>query len=353
MRKYISFQDFVRFISVFIPVIAGCAVPQPPGRGNQFLMQEIKSHREYYLYLPSGFTTSRQWPMVLTLHGMKPFDSAPAQAREWQDCADRYGFVVVAPILLNSDLFMQYPLTNITNGVREDELRVIDIVNEVIEHCNIDRNRIYATSWSSGGYLLHYIVNRHPDMFAALCARGSCFNEKILDIENARKMAAKHFPVMIYYCENDLAGVRRESDQAILWYKNLGFPVSSNIVSGKGHERVPDLAAQFFTKNYTTPPPAQNVEIHSDASVGMSPFMANLQAVIPDLAYQDYKYYKFSWYVDNALQTQAQGLGKKSLFITLYSSGEHIVKVEVLTPTNQKLTATTTLRVLPTVPNIK
>jgi poly(3-hydroxybutyrate) depolymerase len=354
VRTYFSIRDFICYIFVFLPVIAGCAIPQPPGRGNQFLMQEIKNHREYYLYLPSGFTTNRKWPMVLTLHGMKPFDSAPAQAREWQDCADRYGFVIVAPILLNSDLFMQYPMTNITNGVREDEARVLEIVNEVSEHCNVDRKRIYATSWSSGGYLLHYIVNHHPDLFAAMCARGSCFSDSILSIDNAKKMAAKHFPVMIYYCENDLAGVRRESEEALTWYKSLGFPVSSNVVPGKGHERVPDLAAQFFAKNNMEPvSTAQSVEIHADASVGMSPFTVNLQAVIPNLGYGEYRKYNFSWYVDNALQDQAQGFGKKTLFTTLYAAGEHTVRVEVQTPSSQRLNAASTLRVLPTVPSIK
>lgn len=163
----------------FLTGICACAVPQPAGKGSQFLMQEPEEKRPYYLYLPSGYTPKKSWPLVLTLHGMKPFDSAPAQAKEWQSAADQYGMVVVAPVLLNSDLFMQYPLKDISQGVRKDEQEVVAILNYVISHCNIDKSRIFATSWSSGGYLLHYIVNRHPDLFAGLCSRGSCFSADI------------------------------------------------------------------------------------------------------------------------------------------------------------------------------
>ncbi len=322
----------------------------PAGKGSQFLMQEPVGKRTFYLYLPSGYSPIKKCPLILTLHGMKPFDNAPAQVREWQSLADLYGFVVVAPELLNSDLFMQYPLKDISPGVRQDEKEVIAILKHVTEHCNIDQSRVFATSWGAGGYLLHFIVNRHPDMFAGLCARGSCFSEDILSVDNARLMVKCGFPIMVYYCENDLPGIQNESKRAIDWYRNLGFPVTREVVPGKGHERVPDLAAAFFARNSGRITRVQLVEIETSGSIGASPFTVNLLANLPGVNYKDYPEYKFTWSIDGQLQDQAQGPGKRMLFATISSVGDHNIKVEVLAPDGQRLETAIQIRVLPAMP---
>jgi poly(3-hydroxybutyrate) depolymerase len=346
--------------------IGGCAIPQPPGHGSQFLMQTPEGKRNYYLYLPAGYTPNRAWPMIVTFHGMRPFDSAPAQAKEWQNVADRYGYIVVAPDLLNSDLFMQYPLRTVGSSVLKDEKNVLDVIQYVIAHCNIDRNRIYATSWSSGGYLMHYFVNHHPDMFSAMCARGSCFSESILDSANAQKMSRRPFPILIYYCENDLTGIQKESDEAIAWYQINGFKVTSKVVPGKGHERVPDLAAEFFAQassannnnlsvNPKQSPSAQavhraeaaSVNIETNTTTGATPFNLNLLANLPGLSLSNYRDYKFTWYIDDTLQDQAQGAGKRMLYATLYAVGNHVIKVQVMTPAGKLLENTIAVRVLP------
>ena len=346
--------------------VGGCAIPQPPGRGSQFLMQSAEDKRNYYLYLPAGYTPNRAWPMVVTFHGMKPFDSAPAQAKEWQSVADRYGYIVVAPVLLNSDLFMKYPLRTVSHGVQRDEQSVLNIIQYVIDHCNVDRNRIYATSWSSGGYLMHYFVNRHPKIFSAMCARGSCFSEPILDPVNARMMSKRPFPILIYYCENDLKGIQRESEQAISWYRSNGFKVTSRVVPGKGHERVPDLAAEFFaissvsqadgggavSKRQGTVKRVDRVEIKTPSFVGVTPLTLNLQAELPGLSGDEYDEYKFTWFIDDHLQDQARGAGKQMLFATLYTVGEHTIKVQVVTPDGGTLEKTILIRVLPATPKL-
>jgi poly(3-hydroxybutyrate) depolymerase len=348
--------------------IGGCAIPQPPGHGSQFLMQEPQAKRNYYLYLPTGYTPNRAWPLVVTFHGMRPFDSAPAQAKEWQNVADRYGYIVVAPDLINSDLFMQYPLRSVSGTVTKDEQNVTNVIQYVIDHCNIDRNRIYATSWSSGGYLMHYYVNRHPDMFSAMCARGSCFSEPILDSGNAQKMSTRHFPILIYYCENDLPGIQKESEQAIGWYQGNGFKVTSRVVPGKGHERVPDLAAEFFALTSISEAPAQahspspeqqsrvdkadRVEVETNSSVGVTPFTLNLLANLPGIPLGEYRSYKFSWYIDDKLQDQAQGSGKRMLYATLYTVGDHVIKVQVITPGSRTLEKSIPIRVLPSTPKL-
>ncbi len=331
-------------------LITGCVVPQPPGHGTRFLLRSPTSSRFYYLYLPAGYTPARPWPMVVTLHGMKPFDSPEAQSREWQQMADRYGMVILAPELYNSDLFMQYPLRNISKGVIEDEKQVVTIIKYIRSRCHIDSKRIFATSWSSGGYLLHYIVNHNPDLFAALCARGSCFSEEILNPANARKMAKRGFPVMIYWGQNDIVWIRSDSERAVRWYRKFGFKVKQEVVPGKGHERLPEEAAAFFAKHTGIISRVQQVEIQASGIIGVSPFTINVTATLPGVPKARYRDYKFVWLVDKKKQTE--GKGEHLLFVTVYEPGEHTITVKVTSPDGYKMENSIKIRVLPSLPNI-
>jgi len=343
-RKAKCHQNIV-LLALAAAMIGGCAVPQPRGRGTRFFLKEPKSGRGYFLYLPAGYTPSKAWPLVLTLHGMKPFDHAESQELEWESIADKDKMVVLAPDLHNSDLFMEYPLRNITRSVEQDERIVVTMINDVIRRCSIDRSKIFATSWSSGGYLLHYIVNNNPDMFAGVCARGSCFsldaNRKIPKWK-IRRLAERKIPVLIYYGSNDFAGIRKESEQAVTWYKQLKMPVIRKLVEGKGHERVPELAAGFFVSHGAAARPVQPVEILVSSERGLVPFWVNLRAKLAGVNPRDYSKYKFAWYINDKLEG-----AEPTLFMTIYRAGEHPVKLEVTSPYNQKFEAHDTLVVLP------
>ncbi len=286
--------------------------------------------------------------MVLTLHGMKPFDNASAQAREWQETADQYGLIIVAPELFNSDLFMQYPLRTITSGVKIDEKNVMAILGYVAKRCHVDKSRIFATSWSSGGYLLHYIVNQYPNMFAGMCARGSCFNSGILSVKNARIMSKRGVPIMIYWGQNDILWIRSESQDAVEWYRKLGFKVRREIIKGRGHERLPDQAAAFFSKHTGIVSRVQQVELDTSGYVGLSPFTIDVSATLPKIPKKQYRDYNFQWSIDNKPQEQATG--KAILFATIYTPGEHTIKVKVISPSGFTLHNQIKIRVLPALP---
>lgn len=330
---------FVRLIIVtaVVTILAGCAVPQRAGRGSQFTLTEPKTNKRYFLYLPVGYNPTRRWPVVLTLHGMKPFDSSDAQIREWQSTADEFGLIVIAPDLWNSDIFMQYPLRKITGSVQKDIDAVMDILDYVLDHTAADRSRVMATSWSSGGYLLHYIVNHYPDRFAALSARGSCFNPDILEIRNARRMASRNFPVMIFYGQNDFSGVRGESQNAIRWYKSLGFKVTSGMVPGLGHERRPRIAAEFFAKSAGL---TGKIKIVSSAMVGIAPLLVNLSVQLPHPMEPDHLSYL--WTLDGkSLGTAAR------VYTSIPNPGVHDVQVTITDRNGKKLTSREQITVLP------
>jgi len=166
----------------------GCAVPQQPGKGMARHRTEPETRTGYWLYLPedyvkrSGRHPSRQrWPTVVTFHGMNPYDTAAAQIREWQEEADRYGLIVIAPELRTCTSLMQYPLRDPNLWyVKQDERATLLVMGEVFRQTNADPNLVLATSFSSGGYLAHFLVNRYPERFSCLAVRGSNFSSDLV-----------------------------------------------------------------------------------------------------------------------------------------------------------------------------
>ncbi|MBU0637975.1 MAG: hypothetical protein KKB50_03860 [Planctomycetes bacterium] len=230
----------------------GCAVPQPRGGGQLSHVVEPTSKRGYWLYLPADYMkasasarASRTWPLVVTFHGMKPFDNARPQACEWEQEADRYNFVVLAPQLLAPDVLRQFPLHSITPAFKSDELATLAIMDHVAATLPIDRGNVLATSWSSGGYMAHYMFNRHPGRFTCLAVRQSNFSAEVLD--PAATAESQYHPVLVLSTENDFAGCQRESREAIKWYTQHSYKNNFWImIKDRGHERTPDMAADFF-----------------------------------------------------------------------------------------------------------
>src|SRR5207253_374934 len=141
-------------------------------------VMEGTTHTAYWQYLPAEYVKSggqrdddRRWPMVVSFHGTRPFDDARPQVREWQQEADRYGFIVIAPELRTCTCFMQFPMRDPgLPYVQADERATLAILDDVCRHTNADPEHVLSTSWSSGGYLSHYMVNHHPDRFSCLAA---------------------------------------------------------------------------------------------------------------------------------------------------------------------------------------
>jgi len=273
---------------------AGCAVPQKPGKGTLTNLVEANSGRHYWLYLPAQYPdqaspgrTAKDRPLVVTLHGMKPFDSHNAQIREWQQQADAYGLIVCAPDLHTSDLFMELPLKHVHPYVERDERLILDMIDEVLTRTGADASRVLITSWSSGGYLAHYLLNRHPERFACLAVRQSNFSAHILDPQQIRRYPRyPDTPIAIFFGQNDLVICRNESRAAIAWYREHGFrQVEAYSVQGLGHERTPETAASFFARVCRFQPLDKALAQRSLARVRTQPVaLASAQPSVTDAA---------------------------------------------------------------------
>ena len=234
--------------------LSGCAVPQRPGAGVEMHLQEPQTKAWYWLYLPKdyadadrdGGAASQKHPLVMSFHGMWPFDTAHSQCREWQQEADRYGFVVCAPDLHAPYWLNPVPLNHITSSLKRDERAILAVMDELTRTVDVDPNAVLTTSWSYGGYVSHYMLNRHPERFTCLAVKQSNFSADILDPNNVPRY--RDYKIAVFYTENDFAICQRESQEAAIWYSRHGFDLTFAEFGDKGHERTPSLAAAFFAR---------------------------------------------------------------------------------------------------------
>lgn len=249
------------------------------GAGEQVYWVNRKSGQGSYLYLPKKFTPDRRWPLVVTLHGMKPFDTAKYQIDEWEGMADKHGFVVIAPVLRSPDVFNEFPLRDSSSpALLQDELAVINLIHELSRSCPINPDRILLTSWSSGGYVLHYLMNRRPDIFAAVVARESNFHPDLLNVANVPRYRDK--PILIFYGQLDFPGVKAEAKRSAEWYRSRGFrKLKEREIPGLGHQRRPDIASDFFIDAVGLK--RDDIEIVADPVVGPVPLTVALSVRVP------------------------------------------------------------------------
>jgi len=137
---------------------------QEPAKGDQ---TEMKMKRKadlelgYLLYVPKDYSADKAWPLVVFLHGAGERGSnleqlkahgLPKLIAQGQD----FEFIVVSP---------QCPTNKWWVGL---DSHVIALIDETMDRYNVDKNRVYLTGLSMGGYGTWSITAGYPERFAAI-----------------------------------------------------------------------------------------------------------------------------------------------------------------------------------------
>ena len=324
--------------------LAGCPVYEKPGTGVRFTVTEPETSRQGYLYIPAGYDVNKSWPVVLTFHAYEPFGSADRQIQEWSSIADKYGLIILAPKLVNSGPRMPYRLYRVSSSVEKDVQAAMDLLDYALTHTAADPNRVYATGFSYGGFLMHYVTNRFHERFAALCSRNCGFNPDILDEDQARQMAEDNFPIMIFYTKHDMWYIKDFSQAAARWYRDKGLHVETAVIPqplmphGWGHfEGHPDVAAEFFLRSTNL---ANQLRIVASSEFGSAPLPLSLSVQLPH--HLDSDGLTYVWTLDGeplAQTAQAQ--------ISISEPGVHNIQVMVTDGNGRTLTTSRKITVGP------
>ena len=233
----LSFFSLVLFLFFFI----GCSSTIPPkmvktGQNPRTFETEIKKtiKGHYLLHLPKDYSNKdKKWPLLLFLHGagergddleLVKTHGPPKIVENQLD----FPFVLISPQCPQNDWW--------TSQNQLDFLSAL--IEEICSTYHIDRNRIYVTGLSMGGYGTWSLAMLYPQKFAAIapiCGGG--------DPKEIYKI--KDVPVWVFHGAKDTTVPVEKSQEMVDALKNIGGTVKFTIYPEAGHDS--------WTKTYDDP----------------------------------------------------------------------------------------------------
>lgn len=236
------------FALVAACLLAPALTAQPPGRKESSATQariqkktydfkDAGKEMEYALFVPTLYDKTKKTPLVVALHGLGSNPQQIMRYRGLTDLAERYGYVVAAPMGYNSGGWYgarfgrrKADPENLSELSEKDVMNVLDLVRK--EYA-IDPDRIYLLGHSMGGGGAWHLGIKYPDLWAALAPLAPAVFRPAADVEKAR-----HIPVVLVQGDADnlcpVGTARRWAEQM----KSLGMTYRYIEIAGGDHGSV-------------------------------------------------------------------------------------------------------------------
>jgi len=165
----------------------------------------------YVVYLPANYEDSRSWPVILFLHGSGERGSDAMRATQIGIGSairrDRslVPAIVVFPIAPEESRWLGEPA--------DAAMRALEAT---VEEFDVDRDRVYLTGLSMGGYGAYHLALAHPDRWAAMVvvcggllphATTTAVQEspyiRSSDPYTFVAQSLRHIPIWLFHGEND------------------------------------------------------------------------------------------------------------------------------------------------------
>jgi polyhydroxybutyrate depolymerase len=162
-----------------------------PGDSNETVMVGGTS-RAFIVHVPASYTGDEPMPLVIDWHPLFGTNTGQRSGSGYRELADAEGFIVAYPDGID-DAWNVGPCCTTSREV--DDLgfarAMVDFISE--RGC-VDPKRIYATGYSMGGGMSHYLACQAADVFAAVVpAAFDLLEPEEQDCEPARPISVLSF----------------------------------------------------------------------------------------------------------------------------------------------------------------
>ncbi len=189
----------------------------------------IKITMSYLVYLPKEYDQKEAWPLMLFLHGAgergSNLDLVKLHGPPKLIAAGKeFPFIVVSP---------QCP-----EGKWWDSVELAALLDEITEKYKVDRDRIYVTGLSMGGFGTWSLAAYQPNRFAAIvpiCGGGEPF----------LTMLFPHVPAWVFHGAKDPVVPLERSEKMVEAMKKFGGKVKFTVY--------PDARHDSWTQAYNDP----------------------------------------------------------------------------------------------------
>jgi predicted peptidase len=204
-----------------------CAAEAAPGKqiAQQFIFKAGGGDDakdviiKYWLFLPADYKKDGSTPLMLFLHGAGERGNNLELVKKWGPPKlvakdPKFQFLVVSP---------QCP-----KGERWDVEQMVALVKHVAATHRVDRQRMYCTGLSMGGYGTWAITAKYPKLFAAavpICGGG--------DPANATALAK--LPIWAFHGDKDTSVPLERSQVMVDAIREAGGDAKLEIYPGVGH----------------------------------------------------------------------------------------------------------------------
>ena len=180
----------------------------------------ITAKLNYLLSLPTDYGRSRKsWPLVLFLHGAGESGSDLEKVKvhgppKLVDAKGPFPFILVSP---------QSP----GRGWNSDVLNAL--LDTLIKQYRVDKDRVYLTGLSMGGYGTWALAAAHPEKFAAIapiCGGGNT--------SDAKKLA--QLPIWVFHGAKDTTVPIKRSEEMVEAIKAAGGNPKFTVYPEAGHD---------------------------------------------------------------------------------------------------------------------
>ncbi|WP_417395486.1 prolyl oligopeptidase family serine peptidase [Gimesia chilikensis] len=198
-------------------------------QGAAELKTTIPVNMDYLIYLPENYDEKEKWPLMLFLHG----------AGERGDNLDLVTVHGPPKLIKNGK---QFPFIVVSPQCPEEQLwqpvELTALLNDIEKKYKVDKDRIYVTGLSMGGFGTWSLAAYTPYRFAALvpiCGGGEKFWVKKI----------KHVPIWVFHGAKDGAVPLERSQTLVDVLKKEKADVSFTIYPEAGHDS--------WTETYNNP----------------------------------------------------------------------------------------------------
>jgi len=186
---------------------------------------------QYRLLYPKKLDAKKAYPLVLFFHGAgeRGDDNRKQLVHGMADFSsdktmEKYPCFVVAPQCPSGVQWVDTPWTADSHEMPERPTEPMRLSLELVEHLSsvlpIDKQRIYVTGLSMGGFGVWDAIQRHPDRFAAavpICSGGDTRVEKVKPIAS--------IPIWAFHGDKDsVVKTNRSRDMIAALKKSGGSP---------------------------------------------------------------------------------------------------------------------------------
>ena len=165
--------------------------------------------RHYNVYLPKGWKKRKKMPLIVAFHPFKNPLSTYMKVSNLKPHADANGYIIAYPaaatgIWKNGHLSEKKPYSDVA--------LVLKMLSEMKILYNYDEDRVYATGYSSGGFMAYRMVTEFQDIFAAAAVIGASMAVPITE-ETLPK------PIIHFHGEDDFF-VSLDGDKSLIGSRN-------------------------------------------------------------------------------------------------------------------------------------